>query len=253
MTTRKWLVAVSLLGLFAMTASAEWERTISAWDTRLPAQGKLQVSFWGNYVTWNDVGADANQLDGSIYANYGIVDNWSVCIAPSVTGWNVDGGKSEAGISDTALMTTYRFMDEADAGVDVAVMGRVSLPTGNEDLGLGSGNADPGVTVMASKDLGTIIVVANVNGRMIIDANDDEKDYTLSAELEGVCPLSKQLSLNVAFSAATPQWDSEDDNVDMGIGMRYKPQERIFVNGMVYSCLTDNYDWGFQAGAGYEF
>ena len=41
---------MAMLGLAAATASAEWERTVNAWDTRLPDQGRVQASIWGSYL-----------------------------------------------------------------------------------------------------------------------------------------------------------------------------------------------------------
>ena len=48
MKSGKLWMAAGLACLFAATAGAEWQRTVSAWDTRLPAQGKLQLSLWAD-------------------------------------------------------------------------------------------------------------------------------------------------------------------------------------------------------------
>ncbi|MBU1910096.1 MAG: transporter [Verrucomicrobia bacterium] len=242
-----------VLCLFAVAASAAWERTVSAWDTRLPAQGKVQLSLWGDYWASEAAGADATTLNGTLYLTYGIADNWSACVAPSFTRWDVDGGDSETGISDTDVMTTYRFMDEAEAGVDLAVQGRVQIPTGDEDKGLGTGHVEPKLMLLASKALGPIIAVANLGGIAVLDANDGEEDFILRAELEGIYPLSDQLSLNAVVSAMTARWDGADDMVDLGVGARFTPQEQLFVLGAGYVCFTDAYDWGAQIAAGFEF
>ena len=135
MRTKKWLVMICGCCLAAVSASAEWERTISAWDSKLPDQGKFQMSLWGDYWEWESGGADGKEMDATLYLNYGLADNWSVVLAPGYTKWDQDRGGDEAGISDTGVLSTYRILDEAEAGFDLAVMGRVSLPTGDDDKG----------------------------------------------------------------------------------------------------------------------
>jgi len=254
MKASKWLIVAFILCLFPVTASAEWERTISAWDTRLPAQGKLQVSLWDGYETWGDEGADGKSIVGTLYVNYGLTDKWSVCLAPSFYRWQEHGIGSESGLSDTGLMTTYRFLDESKSGLDLAVMGSMGLPTGDEDKYLGSGNVEPAVRLLASKTLGSIIAVANVGARKIIDPDKGEKDFVLSADVEGIYPLNDKLSLNGVLSGNTARWDSADAYVDLGVGARFTPHKQLFVTGSVYRSLTsDVNDWYFQLGVGFEF
>ena len=253
MNARQGMAAVAILGLLAASAVADWERTISAWDTKLPDEGNVQLSLWGSYWEWEAGRADGNTLEARLYADYGIADNWSLSIAPGFTRWDVDHGGDEAGIADTYLMTTYRFIDEAASGFDMAVMGSVSLPTGDDDDGLGTGNVEPGVTLLASKDLSPVVAVANAGAFMILDADRGEEDYVLHGSLEGIYPLSEQLSLNAVVSAATARWDKGDDDADVGVGARVTPTEQMFLVGAVYYSLTDNYDWGFQVAAGAEF
>lgn len=253
MKARTWILFVSVLCLMAVAASAEWERTVSAWDTRVPAQGKLQLSAWGGYYAWESGGADGNELGANVYAHYGLADNWSVCLAPGFMRWDVDGGGSESGLADTDVMTTYRFMDEAAAGFDIGVMAGVSLPTGDEDKGLGSGSVEPTVGLLAAKTFGAVVAVANIGGRLILDADDGEEDFTLGLSLEGIYSVSDQLSVNAAFSAATARWEDGDENADIGLGARFHPMEQAFLGGMAYLSLTDSYDWGVTIGGGYEF
>jgi len=247
------LTAAAVLCVFAVAASAEWERTIFAWDTRLPAQGKFQASLWGDYYAYEVGDADATTLDGVLYLTYGIADNWSACVAPSFTSWDVDDGDSESGISDTLLTTTYRFMEEKDSGADVAILGRASLPTGDDDKGLGSGNVEPGFLVLAAKTLGPIVAVANAGATAILDADDGEEDFILRGCIEGIYPLNEQLNINALLSAETARADGADDDVELGLGTRFTPVEQFFVLGAGYVCLTDAYDWGATLATGYEF
>ena len=253
MTAHKRIITLAIICLLPVIASAEWERTISTWDTRLPGQGKLHVSLWGGYWESKPHNADLIENDGYLDVTYGLADNWSVCLSPSLYKWDQDGGGSKAGISDTALMTTYRFRDEATSGFDLAAMGSLYLPTGDKDKDLGTGSVEPEVKLLASKKLGDIIAVANLGARAIINADAGEKNFMLSPSIEGVYPLNDKLSLNAAMSASTARFDGYDALVDLGVGARFKPLERMFVMASVYKCLTDAYNWGFQIATGIEF
>ena len=247
-----WVVA-GFAGLLAAAAGAEWQRTITTWDTRLPAQGKLQLLMWGNYWTGSEDDWDWSHTAGMFYVNYGILNNWSASIAPGIAHGSVDGGDSETGISDTDLQTEFRILDEAQAGLDLAVVGRMWLPTGDEDKGLGTGSLEPGLALAAAKTLGPVIGVANAGGRLILNSDEGEKSMVAFGMVEGIYPLGEQISLNGSFDVTSARFDGEDATVDIGAGARLVPVPQVFLSGALYLCLTDAYDWGLQAVAGFEF
>lgn len=254
MKARLWLILTLVLFFFPLTGHAEWERTVSAWDTRLPDKGKLQVAFWGGYWETGFTSVDLEETTGSLDITYGISDNWSATLSPSYYGWRVDPGPSESGISDTILMTTYRFMDEDKRGFDMAVQGNLYIPTGDADKGLGTDRYSSGVTLLASRKIGPFIGVANLGGNVIIDARDGEKDLVGHAVLEGVYPLSEQLSLNMALSGSTKRFDDGEEGADIGAGFRCSPKTwNMFLAAMAYNSFTDLYDWGLSVAVGYEF
>ncbi len=253
MKMRKCMAIVGGLCLVAGVAGAEWERTVSAWDTRFAGRGGLQLSLWGGYWESEQAGADSTSVDTTLYVTYGILENWSLSLAPGWTYIDTEGMPSENGLADSRVMSTFRFLDEKDAGLDVAVMGAVRLPTGDEDKGLGSGSAEPELALLASKTCGPVILVANAGGSVITDADEGEEDFTLWAAIEGIVPVSQSVSLNAVLTAETARWEDEDEMVDVGLGARVKPTEQFFIVGVVYACLTDAYDWGAQLACGFEF
>ncbi len=253
MKTNKFLIVLAFLFLLPAVTYAAWERTVSAWDTQLPGAGKVQISFWSNYWASESNGTDAEDTMGSVYINYGVTDNWAVCVSPSLYGWKVDGGDSESGISDTTLMTTYLFLDESEDFLDLAIIGIVDLPTGDEDKYLGSGSVEPGITLIASKTFGPIIAVANVGGYTIIDSREGEKDFVLSAILEGVYPVNDKFSLNASIATWTARWDSSDSSSEAGLGARFNLSKELFLAGMFYESLSNDYDWSATLAVGFEF
>ncbi len=253
MKALKLLLIVVVLLLFPIAAHAEWERTMSAWDTRLPDEGKLQLTFWGGYWETGYTSSELKEITGYLDITYGISDKWSIALSPSIYLWNEEPGPSESGVSDTSIMTTYRFIDEADMGFDMAVQGRLYLPTGDEEKWLGSGSYEPGIKMLLSKDFGSFIGVFNLGGDMILNSRIGEKDVVGRISLEGIYPLNEELSLNMALSGSTKRYDGGDNGADIGAGFRYTPKNSTtFLGGMVYTSFTDQYDWGVQLAIGFE-
>ena len=254
MKIHKSIVALAVICLLPVMASAEWARTVTAWDTLLPAQGKIQLSVWSGYYKSEQSNIDKTEKGAYLDMVYGLSDKWSVGVSPFFYGWKKDGGGSESGISDTSLMTTYRFRDEATGGLDLAVMGVFNLPTGNEDKDLGSGKVEPEVKLLAAKKYGPIIAVANLGVTTVLNADKGYKDVMFQPSLEGVYPLNDRLSLNAAFTGSTASSDTMDGWVDMAVGAMFKPREDMFVAGSVTTCVTSSCDWnGIELSAGIQF
>ena len=58
MKSFKQIAALAVILLLPVMASAEWGRTVGAWDTRLPNKGKTQVALWGSYSKTEVANAD---------------------------------------------------------------------------------------------------------------------------------------------------------------------------------------------------
>jgi hypothetical protein len=254
MKIRNFVILTVVLLLIPMAAHAEWERTVSAWDTRLPDKGKLQVTVWGGYWETEFSSVDLEEITGYLDITYGISDSWSVALSPSYYDWDLDPGSSDSGISDTTIMTTWRFLDEAASGFDMAVQGSLYIPTGDADKYLGTDRYSPGVKLLTSRTFGPFIGVANLGGYMVIDSRDGEKDWVGQAVMEGIYPLNEQLSLNLSLSGSTKRFDSGEEGADMGIGFRCTPKNwNMFLAGVAYKSFTDLYEWGMNFAVGYEF
>jgi hypothetical protein len=255
--TSGWLILAVILCLLPVTASAELERTIGAFDTRLAGQGDLQVSLNTGYETWdNSYYGDGHSTDSSLYIGYGIRDNWSVFVAPSFYGWHQEGAGAEAGISNTYLWTTYRFKDEASSGYGMAVRGAVTLPTGDEEVSMNNERVEASVKLLVSKDFDGIIGVANLGYRRTFNPYDGQNCYVITSLFEGVYPVNDNWSLNGALNLYTHSWDDSNHDVysDLLFGARYTPNQKTFVSGGICKSLASRtYDWYYSISVGFEF
>lgn len=256
MKSRIFLFFAAVLLLFPVAVHAEWERTVSASDTRLPDDGKLQLTLWGGYweTALEHTSIELKEIDGKLKIAYGLTENWSLTLVPSYYSWDFDPGPSNSGLSDTVVMTTYRFMDEAESGWGMAIQGNLYVPTGDGDKGLGTDRFASGAKLLLSKKIGPFIGVVNLGGDMIFNSRDYEKDWVGEAVLEGIYPLTGQLSLNMALSGKTKRFDGSEEKAEMGVGFRFTPKRGdLFLAGMGYTSFTDLYDWGMQLAVGVEF
>lgn len=252
MTARMSTAIFIALCLFALTAPAEWQRTVSVLDTRTPAQGKVQAELFGGYVEGTD--GDFTETSAWLDLRYGIMDNWYVAVSPGFLSIDIEGSDSETGIGDTDVLTLYRFLDESKDALDLAVAGIVRLPTGDEDKNLGQGNVEPTLALSAAKTLGPVVAVANAGYTAILDGHEGEEDGVFSARLEGVVPLTEQASLNVFARTATARWEGTDEDVYAGVGGVFRPQENLRLSASYTAGLTDDaFDWMADVAAGYEF
>jgi hypothetical protein len=252
MTTTRWIAIIAVLGLFTAAADAEWSRTRNAFDTRTPAEGKIQAEGIGGMLKGADGTYDLMYME--LVGRYGLCDNWSIEVEPGFSSFEPDEGDKESGIGDTLVLTKYRFLDEAKNPLDMAAGVRVNLPTGDEDKGLGTGSVEPEVILAAAKTLGPIVAVASASYAAILDSREFEKDGILWACLEGVYTVSERVLVTTWVDGRTTRWEGTDDEAWVGASVRFLPQERILLAVRGEIGLTDDTtDWDAEITAGYEF
>ena len=259
MKMEKWLVAVVIVCLFPISASAAWERTVAAWDPCDADQGELQFSLWNFYDPIDYEGWEYDGIGDYLLINYGIKSNWSVGIEfgygfyeESYNGVDY----SENGLTDTVVMTNYRFMNEGTSGLDLSVRGALSIPTGDEDEGFGSDKWEPRLWLLGAKHLGSVLLVGNIGVQNIMDPEEDQEDFVFDSILEGVFPLTDRLSFSAFAYYYTSRWETstDDDYLDLGTGIKYVSDGGMFISASVGNCVSsDIYDWYYGLSFGISF
>ena len=67
-------------------------------------------------------------------------------------------GATHQGLADSTLEMKWRLMDESDSPIALAVIPELSLPTGSERAGLGSGHAELVLPVVVEKHFGAVML-----------------------------------------------------------------------------------------------
>ena len=263
MSLCKCILAVLIICAVPISANAQLQRTIWTWDTRTPDQGNFSSSLGWGYETYEykEIEVDGYTMTTSFFLSYGLLANWSVGFKATYDKWQETGygvKYSEDGAGDAEAITTFRILDEDKSDIDFALRGSLRLPTGDEDKYLGTGNWEPKLQILAAKTLGKILTVANFGIRRIIDSAEHENDFVFDTSLEGVLPLTPQLSASVSMAAWTSRWKTSDDDnyLQLGCGLKFTPTKKSFFSLGVYQLVnSDVYknDLYFSLGTGIEF
>ncbi|MBN3788056.1 hypothetical protein [Burkholderia sp. Ac-20353] len=100
-------------------------------------------------------GSHGGMLPG-VEINYGLADNVQINATLGMAFMHETANRTHYGFGDTELGAKYRFIAEDDAGwrPQVAFAPSVTLPSGNERLGLGDGHAHVLLPLWAQKTIG---------------------------------------------------------------------------------------------------
>ncbi|MBI5410200.1 MAG: transporter [Nitrospirae bacterium] len=216
-------------------------------DTGTQGKGKSQIEINGEYGYDKELAEGVTVKETSVEAaaalSYGITDNMDVVLGLPYQ-WNKskeDGevGSDVDGISDMSLEMKWRLY-EAD-GLSLALKPGLSLPTGNENKGLGNGRISYGLTFITTKEAGPWAFHLNLaithNGyKLEGDKDADRKDIwhaSLASEVEAVENL--KLVANIG-TEKNPDKTSKTDPA-------------FILGGVIYS-MTENFDIDFGIKAG---
>ncbi len=196
-----------------------------------------------------DIDAEVRQQVLSFYGSYGVTDNWDVGIIVPIVDTEVeanavatiiDNGGGDAfhrfgetgdsatdstdgsatGLGDIVLRTKYRFA--GDPGLaDMAVLGQVTMPTGDEDDLLGTGDWAAMGMFIASKSLGRITPHLNLGYEHSSNADRSNVRYLLGFDAQvGGPDLTAAVDL---LGRYFPNLDDDDADhlVDLAIGAKW--------------------------------
>ncbi|MFO0752315.1 MAG: transporter [Thermodesulfovibrionales bacterium] len=164
-------------------------------DTGTQGRGKTQLEFLVEYEHDKEDGVTTNSLTGPTLPvlTHGLTDSVDLVLGVSYlsvrTKENGDVSR-EKGISDTSVEVKWRFYEKD--GLSFALKPGVTLPTGDDDKGLGAGRVTYGLFLIGTKELKPWAFHLNTGYRRNENKVDERKDVwhaSLAAELEVVKDL----------------------------------------------------------------
>lgn len=132
-------------------------------------------------------GSDANFP--AFEYSYGVLPDIQLTIGVLVARTASDDGPTEWGLGDTVIGLKYRFLEDTDTSLQIAVSPMVVLPTGDSNDGLGNGTAWWRLPISLQKSWGEWTTYGG--GGYVINPADGEKSHAF-----GGWALQKDLGEN---------------------------------------------------------
>jgi hypothetical protein len=188
--------------------------------------------------------------------SYGVAENADLVLSlPYQWGKGKEDGVTvydEKGISDATLEVKWRFFEKD--GLSLALKPGVSIPTGNEEKGLGTGKTGYHIFVIGSKDIAPWAFHLNL-GYIGNENKVDEEKNIWHASLATTYEVIKNLKLvgNVSIERNPDKAVDNDPAFVIG-GVIYSPAESFDIDcGVKYGLTGSETDWSLMAGMAFRF
>ena len=205
-------------------------------DAGTMGAGKAQLELNGEYNHDKEEGVTTKTTQGNATFTYGLNESVDLVVGlPYLHVKTSDDATSttENGFSDTALEVKWRFYEHDD--LSLALKPGVTLPTGDEDKGLGAGKATYSLFFIASKEMDPWAFHLNLGYIRNENTLDEEKNlwhasiastYALTENLKAVANLGiesnpeKLVDTDPAFLLGGLIY-SVSDKLDLDCGLKY--------------------------------
>jgi hypothetical protein len=231
MRLQKWLWAAMALCVIAGVASADPMRTVFTMENKFPGALRAELSLAGGGSSYEgDVPAD----DVSKYfvapgVRLGLTDRLAVLAEVPYAGYS-RGDLDESGLGDVALGAQFLFFEDIFEYAWIIPHATAILATGDEDKGLGKGEAQGCFGISIGTTVNDVVHFAvdasyTANGSM---AEDD--DSLVAGALSIVWDLDAQASLLGEVQVRDDAVDPEDSYSLRGhLGMAYRVNKRLSI------------------------
>jgi hypothetical protein len=108
-------------------------------------------------------------------------------------------GKLESGLGDTVAGADYAVLDGSDGGVLVDLIGKVKLPTADEDKCLGTGKTDYSAQIDVAKAFGRVTGFATLGWKKFGDPAGTDFDDPIFVSLGFAIPVASLTSLGASY------------------------------------------------------
>ena len=229
-------------------------------DAGTQGKGKFQLELSGQYnsdkETVADVHIESTGAEVATTLSYGIIENADIVLSLPYQWGKVkeDGATAydEKGISDTTLEIKWRFFEKD--GLSLALKPGVSIPTGNDEKGLGAGKTGYHIFLIGSKDIAPWAFHVNV-GYIGNENKVDEEKNIWHASLATTYEVIKNLKLvgNVGIER-NPDKAADNDPAFFIGGVIYSLAENFDIDcGVKYGLSSAETDWSLMAGMAFRF
>jgi len=225
-------------GALLLAGAARAAHPLITDDAGTMGTGNTLVEFNAQYDRNNYEGIKERSHELEAALTYGVSENVDLVVSAPYISWSsrsdADGKDSGNGIGDTSLDVKWRFYGKDD--LSLALKPGLSLPTGNDDKGLGAGRTTWQFFFIGTREVEPWAFHLNL-GYIRNNNTADERENLWHASLAGEVALGEKLRL-VANIGAERSPDKEAST-----------HPAFLLGGLIYS-LTDfcDLDFGVKAG-----
>lgn len=254
-------LVLSIMGLLLMTTSAFAGHPLVTDDTGTQGKGKVQVELGMSYFydkdkidDWTTFKAEGG--DVGIGITVGVLDTVDIVVGLPYAWFSVKENdvriEREGGIADITFDAKWRFFDKN--GWSLAVKPGVSVPSGDEDSGLGAGRATYRLFLIGTKEIEPFAIHVNVGYIRNENVLEERKDlWHASAAVEVEIIKDLKLMANVG-TERNPDSGSNTHPAFALAGISYDVSEKITLDaGVKYGFTTTETDWTGLAGITVRF
>lgn len=206
----------------------------------------MDIELSGKYAK----SAEGGETGLSLAATTGILSNLDFGLTIPYTITDPDVGGGESGIGDLEAGVKFRFLEAEGARPALALTVGATIPTGNKEKGLGSGEADPSTALVAGFELKPVNIYLNLGYGRLNSADTDafEKADIFSASAAVEWAITEPLAINAEFLCESPGAGGDDAPLAVTAGAAYTFSKMIALDGGVHIGLSDAApDWGLFA------
>lgn len=259
--TWKWFTKGLAFVAILLIASPSWAtHPLITDDTGTQGKGKFQLELNSQYDWDKDDNEDASvkSTGGQAAAtlSYGVAENVDLVLSLPYLWGKTEVNEmtlyDEKGIGDAIMEAKWRLFEKNK--FSVALKPGISIPTGNDEKGLGTGQLGGQLFLIASQELGSRAFYANL-GYIRNENNADERKDIWHASLAATWEVVKNLKLaaNVGIER-NPDDDANDDPAFLIGGIIYSINENLDVDLGVKCGLNDaETDISALAGIAFRF
>jgi hypothetical protein len=224
-------------------------------DTGTQGEGKYQLELMVDRTRDHPPGATVRELQTTAVLSYGLMENADLQVGlPHLRkhAHDASGRHAGQGLLDTSLDLKWRFFERE--ALSLAFKPGITLPTGDEDRGFGTGRVTWGTLLVLSYEPGSLAFHSHLGYRRNNNTTDQRRDLGhISAAL--TWKATDRLKLVADFSA-----DSDPDGGNRGslryriLGLIYSPTPAIDLDaGLKHGHGRAATDRAFLIGATYRW
>ena len=259
--TWKWFIRKLLCSVFLLIAGQAWAaHPLITDDTGTQGKGKFQVELNVQY-DWDEQYVDyvfTKTTGGQVATtlSYGIAENVDLVLSLPYQWGKTEENETiaydEKGIGDIAFETKWRFFEKD--GFSLVLKPGISIPTGNDEKGLGTGQMGGHLFLIGSWELGPCAFHANL-GYIRNENKVDERKDIWHASLATTWEVIKDLKLigNIGIER-NPDDEANNNPAFLIGGIIYSVTENFDLDcGVKYGLNSSEADLSLMAGIAFRF